>query len=119
LYSGGQVGYFPTLWGTNFSLKKWSCFCKKGCFWQKMGYCPHRFCFFHFILLPLDSVLNTPLKTPTPEYFSEKISYMQEIKSTEVKQQWKKVKAREAFHKIGKNIYCDLRSKWQISGGFL
>ena len=45
---------------------------------------------------------------------------MQEIKSIEVKQQWKKVKvkAREAFHKIGKNVYWDLRSKWLTSGGF-
>ena len=30
---------------------------------------------------------------------------MQEIKSIKGKQQWKKVKAREAFHKIGKNVY--------------
>jgi len=109
----------PRSGGKIFPLKNGNVFVKMVVFGKKWGFAHTDFDFLNFILPPLDSVLNMPLKTPTPEYFSEKIySYMQEIKSIKVKQQWKKVKAREAFHKIGKKCLLGFKIKvadiWSI-----
>ena len=71
----GDKGAGPYPLADKFFLKKGHIFVKNFFFGKKWSFAHTDYNFF-LLLPPLDSVLNTPLKTLTTEYFSEKYLFL-------------------------------------------